>query len=113
MAYRIVVSDNFEDYVVRAQRFLMNSTDDGLFERIDRLIDRLDEEMESTVNDLMRFPEMFPVAFKDMEGNEYRSALIHNFRYRLIYTISKTEQKILLVSLISTREFLEGYVYEL
>ena len=37
----------------------MNSTDDGLFERIDRL----DEEMESTVNDLMRFPEMFPVAF--------------------------------------------------
>ena len=87
----------------------MNSTDDGLFERIDRL----DEEMESTVNDLMRFPEMFPVAFKDMEGNEYRSALIHNFRYRLIYTISKTEQKILLVSLISTREFLEGYVYEL
>ena len=109
MAYRIVVSDNFEDYVVRAQRFLMNSTDDGQFERIDRL----DEEMESTVNDLMRLPEMFPVAFKDMEGNEYRSALIHNFRYRLIYTISKTEQKILLVSLISTREFLEGYVYEL
>ncbi len=86
MAYQIVVSDNFEDYVVRAQRFLMNSTDDRLYERIDRL----DEEIESTVNDLARFPEMFPVAFKDMEGNVYRSALIHDFRYRLIYTISKT-----------------------
>lgn len=109
MAYRIVTSDNFEDYVVRAQRFLMNSTDDGLFERIDRL----DEEIESTVNDLTRFPEMFPVAFKDMEGNVYRSALIHDFRYRLIYTVSKTDQRILLVSLISTREFLEGYEHEL
>ena len=71
------------------------------------------EGLQALLGELQSHPQGHPACMSSKDGREYRQGFICQFRYRVIYAIDEPTNTVVVSRVMSTRELLEDYEYEL
>ena len=71
------------------------------------------EDLQALLGELHSHPHVHPASMSSKDGREYRQGFICQFRYRVIYAIDEPTNTVVVSRVMSSRELLEDYEYEL
>ena len=110
MAYEVILTNDAHISLDNLVEYIERECDP---EDVKRLSRELVNAVEALSDELAYLPYRNSICLKSKDGREYRQGFLCKFKYRVIYAIDEPTNTVVVSRVMSTRELLEDYEYEL